>query len=290
MSSGIVALLTDFGSRDPFVGMMKGVMMGVNPALQLIDLSHEITPQGIREAAIILSLSYRYFPSETIFVVVVDPGVGGRRRALVAEIADYTFVAPDNGVLGPVLRDAKIRRVVHATNREYFRKPISRTFHGRDVFAPVAAWLSRGIAASAMGSTIDDYVRLQLPQPCVLAGGALAGEIIYQDRFGNLITNLSETWVMQQWGVPPWEGVVAHIEKSIVQGLDSYYAQRSANELGIIVNSWGLLEIFANGGHAAQITGAGAGTPITIRRVPAAHHVSGADEQGNDATGGTHPL
>jgi len=209
---------------------------------------------------------------------------------LAAETADYTFVAPDNGVLGPVLHDATIRRVVHATNQAYFRKPISRTFHGRDVFAPVAAWLSRGIDAGAMGSTIADYVRLQLPQPCVLAGGALAGEIIYQDRFGNLITNLSETWVLQQWGVPPWEGVVAHIEKSIVQGLDSYYAQRSANELGIIVNSWGLLEIFANGGHAAQITGAGAGTPITIRRVPAAHHVSGADEQGNDATGGTHPL
>jgi S-adenosylmethionine hydrolase len=269
MSPQIIGLITDFGSRDPFVGMMKGVMVGINPTLQCLDISHEIIPQRIQEAAIILAVTYLCFPLGSIFVVVVDPGVGGTRRPIVAEAGGYTFVGPDNGVFGPVLDTCPIRRVIHVTHQEYCRRPISRTFHGRDVFAPIAAWLSRGVDAAAMGLPIEDYTRWSLPAPQILADGTLMGEIIYQDRFGNLITNLSESWVSQQWGVPPWGGVVAQVGEFTVNGFDPYYAHRPANALGIIINSWGLLEIFANHGHAAQITGAAEGACVRVGRVKA---------------------
>jgi S-adenosylmethionine hydrolase len=269
MPPQIIGLLTDFGCRDPFVGMMKGVMAGINPALQFIDISHEITPQDIRQAALVLAVSYAYFPPGSIFVAVVDPGVGGSRRPIVAQTADYTFVGPDNGVLGPALAAGGVRRVIHVTHEEYCRRPVSRTFHGRDVFAPVAAWLSRGVDAAAMGPIIEDYVRLSLPAPQALGEDVLAGEVIYQDRFGNLITNLSETWVAQHWGPPPWVNVVAQVEKAVIHGVDSYYAQRAPEALGLIVNSWGLLEIFANHAHAAQLTGAAVGSPVRLRRATA---------------------
>jgi S-adenosylmethionine hydrolase len=266
MSSQIVALLTDFGHRDPFVGIMKGVMLGINPDLQLIDISHEITPQRIREAAILLSVAFPYFPPHTIFLVVVDPGVGGTRRPIVVEAAEYLFVAPDNGVLGPVLDQGQPQRVIHATEARYFRQPVSRTFHGRDVFAPLAAWLSRGAAAREMGTAIDDYTRLELPRPRVRIDGGLQGEVVYQDRFGNLVTNISEAWATEHWGPPPWQGIQACIEASVIHGLDAFYAQRSPRELGIIINSWGLIEIFVNGGNAAQATGAVEGSPVSIFR------------------------
>jgi S-adenosyl-L-methionine hydrolase (adenosine-forming) len=266
MPSRIVALLTDFGHSDPFVGMMKGVMLGINPDLQLVDISHDLTPQRIREAAIVLSVAFPYFPPHTIFLVVVDPGVGSTRRPLVVETAAHLFVAPDNGVLGPVLEQTEVRRVFHATEARYFRQSISRTFHGRDVFAPLAAWLSRGTAAQDMGAAIDDYRRLDLPRPRVRADASLEGEIIYQDRFGNLITNIPEAWVMEVWGAPPWQGIRAHIGATVIRGQDSHYAQRSLQALGMIFNSWGLLEVFANGGSATQATGAVEGSSIRLVR------------------------
>jgi S-adenosyl-L-methionine hydrolase (adenosine-forming) len=266
MSSRIIALLTDFGYRDPFVGMMKGVMLGINPELQLIDISHEITPQRIREAAILLSAAFPYFPAQSIFLVVVDPGVGGTRRPIVVETAEHLFVGPDNGVLGPVLSQAEVRRVIHATETTYFRQSVSRTFHGRDVFAPLAAWLSRGVDVRQLGVEIADYVRLELPQPQALAENALAGEVIYRDRFGNLITNISESYMTERWGPPEWEGVRAHLEAASIDGLASHYAERAPQTLGMIINSWGLIEVFVNGGNAAQATGAVEGTPIRISR------------------------
>jgi S-adenosylmethionine hydrolase len=266
MSSRIVALLTDFGHRDPFVGTMKGVMLGINPALHLIDISHEITPQRIREAAIVLSASRPYFPPHTIFLVVVDPGVGGTRRPLVVETANHLFVAPDNGVLGPALDQAEVRRVIHATETRYFRQPISRTFHGRDVFAPLAAWLSCGIPAHQMGTTIDGYQRLELPRPRLEAGGDVTGEVIYLDRFGNLITNIAEAWVLEVWGPPPWHGLEASVDTSVIRGLDSHYGQRAPQELGLIINSWGLFEVFANEGSATRSTGVVEGGPVRLRR------------------------
>jgi len=266
MPSRIIALLTDFGYRDPFVGMMKGVMLGINPNLQLVDISHEVAPQHIREAAIVLSAAFPYFPLHTIFVVVVDPGVGGARRPIIVETADHLFVAPDNGILGPVLDQADVQCIIHATEASFFRHPISHTFHARDVFGPLAAWLSHGARVREMGPVIDDYIRLPLPRPFVRGDGGLEGETLYQDRFGNLMTNISEAYLTKIWGPPPWDGVRASLETTVICGLDAYYAQRSTQELGMIINSWGLLEIFANGGNAMQATGAVEGSPVIIFR------------------------
>jgi S-adenosyl-L-methionine hydrolase (adenosine-forming) len=269
MSSQIVALLTDFGSRDPFVAVMKGVMLGINPDLRFIDISHEIAPQRIREAAVVLSVSFPYFPPQTIFLVVVDPGVGGGRRPIVVETAEYIFVAPDNGVLGSVLSRAGVRHVIHATEPAYFRQSISRTFHGRDVFAPLAAWLSCGVTASDVGAPIEDYVRLELSRPRQLSENLLEGEVIYRDRFGNLITNISESYIAGLWGSSDWGRIRAQVETSVIDGLDSYYAQRAPDTPGLIINSWGLCEIFVNGGNAAQETGAVEGSPVKIQRLQA---------------------
>lgn len=264
MPGPIAALLTDFGYRDPWVGMMKGVLLGINPALQLVDVTHAIAPHCVREAAIVLSAAYRFFPSGTIFIVVVDPGVGGDRYALVVETPNYTFIAPDNGVLGPVLHETGIRRVIQVTNEVYCRPQISRTFHGRDVFAPVAAWLSRGVDMSAIGSDIDDYVRFELPQPRALANGTLEGEVMYQDRFGNLITNVSEARMAEEWGCGPRQTVAAQVDKHLIQGVDAYYAQRPLGVLGMLFNSWGFLEIFVNQGRAGEMTGVKEGFPIRM--------------------------
>jgi hypothetical protein len=159
--------------------------------------------------------------------------------------------------------------VVHANHPAYIRQAVSRTFHGRDVFAPLAAWLSRGIDPSQLGSTIDDYLRLSLPHPNALADGTLAGQIIYHDHFGNLITNVSAAWLVEQWGTVPSDEVVAQVEKTVIRGVDDYYSQRSAGELGMIMNSWELLEVFAYGGKAAVVTGAAEGASIKIWRAPA---------------------
>jgi S-adenosyl-L-methionine hydrolase (adenosine-forming) len=165
--------------------------------------------------------------------------------------------------------------VIHATETKYFRQAVSRTFHGRDVFAPMAAWLSRGVEPGAMGTLINDYVRLELPQPRVRAGGELEGEVIYRDRFGNLITNISESWVTERWGPPPWQGIQAAIGESVIQGLDSHYAQRLPQELGLIINSWGLFEIFAYGSNAAQVTGAAEGSAVRVCRAETPQHSAG---------------
>ena len=267
MSSRIVALLTDFGSRDPFVAVMKGVMLGINPDLQFIDISHEIAPQRIREAALALSAAFPYFPPRTIFLVVVDPGVGGGRRPIIVETAEHLFVAPDNGVLGSVLSQTAVRHVIHATEATFFRPSISRTFHGRDVFAPLAAWLSCGVTAPDLGVPIQDYVRLEISQPRQLSENVLQGEVIYRDRFGNLITNIAESDMTGLWGAADWGRIQTQVEGSVIDGLDAYYAQRAPDTLGSIINSWGLCEIFVNGGSAAQQTGAVEGSHVRIQRL-----------------------
>jgi S-adenosylmethionine hydrolase len=266
MALPIVALLTDFGQRDPFVGTMKGVMLGINPHLQFVDISHEIAPRQIREAAFTLVCSYQYFPAQTIFLVVVDPGVGGTRRPIVAETANHLFVAPDNGVLGPVLSQNDVRRVIHATESAYFRPSISRTFHGRDVFAPLAAWLSSGVSLAGIGAEIHDYARLELPRPRVSPEQTVEGEVIHLDRFGNLITNISESCLAELWAPANYQGLQTVVGSAVIEGIDAYYAARSPGTLGVIINSWELCEIFANGGNAARQTGAAIGNLVRIRR------------------------
>lgn len=189
----VVSLLTDFGYRDHYVGVMKGVIWNIAPAVQIADISHAVQPQNIFEGAFLLSQAYRYFPPETIHVAVVDPGVGTARRPMAARIGDYYFVCPDNGLLTFVIRDAEAQNepmhFVHLNRPQYWLPEVSRSFHGRDIFAPVAAHLAKGVPLEHLGEAIDNPVRIAIPAPLPLEEGWEA-TIIYVDGFGNLITNL----------------------------------------------------------------------------------------------------
>src|SRR6266851_2912825 len=189
MARPVIALLTDFGTRDHYAGTMKGVALGICPDATLVDISHELPAHDVLAGALELAAAYRYFPAGTIFLVVVDPGVGSTRRGIAAEAGDYKFVAPDNGVLTAVLDEHPPKRVVELTERRYARPTVSRTFEGRDRFAPAAAWLAKGIDLVALGRPAPSIQRLDIPQPRADAEG-IEGQVLRVDRFGNLITNV----------------------------------------------------------------------------------------------------
>ena len=190
MARPVVALLSDFGTRDHYAGVMKGVILGICPEVTLIDLSHDLPAHDIPFAAQELAASYKYFPAGTIFLAVVDPGVGSSRRGLAAEAGDWKFVAPDNGVLSGVFAEVPPKRVVELTERRFARPTVSRTFEGRDRFAPAAAWLAKGnIQLQAFGRTVTDYRVLELPRAS-LVDGVLKGAVVRIDRFGNVVTSL----------------------------------------------------------------------------------------------------
>src|SRR5579864_1158848 len=189
MARPVIALLTDFGTHDHYAGTMKGVALGICPDATLVDITHDVAAHDVLGAALELAASYKYFPAGTVFLVVVDPGVGSARRGIAAEAGDYKFVAPDNGVLTPLLDDLVAKRVVELTERRYARPTVSRTFEGRDRFAPAAAWLARGVELTALGRPAGEIQRLDIPQPEV-AVDRVAGQVLRVDRFGNLITNI----------------------------------------------------------------------------------------------------
>src|SRR4030095_5129367 len=190
MPRPIVALLTDFGTRDHYAGTLKGVVLGVCPDATLVDIAHDIPAHDVIAGALELAACYRYFPNGTIFLGVVDPGVGSSRRGIAADIGDYRFVAPDNGVLSAVFLESPPTRVVELTERKYARPTVSRTFEGRDRFAPAAGFLARGIPLVSLGKSIKDFHTIELPRPSV-NGTELRGEIVRVDRFGNLIPNIA---------------------------------------------------------------------------------------------------
>ena len=188
----IVTFTTDFGLNDPFVGIMHGVVLNIHPETAIVDICHAVASYDVFDGALTIAQAYRFFPPRTVHVVVVDPGVGSKRRPLIVETGDYIFVAPDNGVLSLV--EAREEKFVarHVTAERYFLHPVSQTFHGRDVFAAVAGWLSNGVAPEEFGPEISDYVRLPLRQVEVVGENSLRGEVIKVDKFGNLITNIGE--------------------------------------------------------------------------------------------------
>src|SRR5688572_3624379 len=189
MARPVIALLTDFGTRDHYAGTMKGVALGICPDVAFVDITHDIAPHDVLGGALELSASYKFFPAGTIFLVVVDPGVGSVRRPLAAEAGGYKFVAPDNGVLTLAFKDTPPKRVVELTERRYARPTVSRTFEGRDRFAPAAAWLAKGIDLSGLGRSLSSWHTLAVPEPA-LTGGQILGEVLRVDRFGNLVTNV----------------------------------------------------------------------------------------------------
>ena len=186
----IIALLTDFGLQDNFVGIMKGIIYSISPGVKIVDITHNVSPQDVEEGAFYLLTSYRYFPEGTIFVVVVDPGVGSARRIILVKSQKYYFIAPDNGILSWVLREEKLKKIVQVTQDKYFLKPISSTFHGRDIFAPVAGHLSKGIPINEFGNEIKDPVSIPFPEP-IVRKEEIEGKVLLIDKFGNAITNLS---------------------------------------------------------------------------------------------------
>src|SRR4029078_180609 len=189
MARPVVALLTDFGTRDHYAGTMKGVVLRICPDATLVDITHDVPPHDVLAGALELAAAYRYFPVGTIFVAVVDPGVGSTRRGIAADSGEYRFVAPDNGVLTLVFDDHAPKRVVAHTERRYARPTVSRTFEGRDRFAPAAAWLAKGVVGAPLGRAAGPIIRLDIPQPRI-GPDRIDGEVLRVDRFGNLITNI----------------------------------------------------------------------------------------------------
>lgn len=259
----IVTFTTDFGLRDAFVGIMHGVVFNIQPATTIVDVSHSINPYDVMDGAWTIAQAYRFFPPRTIHVVIVDPGVGTMRRPIIVETEDYMFVAPDNGILSLVAaREAKfVAR--HVTAERYFLQPVSQTFHGRDVFAPIAGWLSKGVAPAEFGPEISDYVRLSLPQVERMGETSLRGVVMKVDRFGNLITNIGEPDAPMLFGtdLPAVSILVAGLT---VTRVCRSYAEGGDDELFAIVGSSGFLEIAAKQASAAEKLAAGVGTPVGV--------------------------
>jgi S-adenosyl-L-methionine hydrolase (adenosine-forming) len=254
----IITFTTDFGLQDWFVGTMKGVILGLNPASVVVDITHEIGRGDIGAGAFALAAACRYFPTGTIHVAVVDPGVGSDRRAIVIQTGQYFFVGPDNGVLSLALRQERVVAVRALKNEQYFHLPISVNFHGRDVFAPVAAHLSRGVALSEFGPAVEDYVKLDWPQVQTSAAG-IQGQAVYIDRFGNVITNIENELIAGQ----QMESLIISAGKTRLAVGSCYQAVAPGKPVGLL-GSHGCLEIAVNGGSAARDLGLSIGDQIAI--------------------------
>jgi len=256
----VVTLLTDFGLRDHFAGVLQGAVLSVCPAARIVDISHEVTAFDILEGAFLLAQSWRYFPVGTVHVVVVDPGVGSNRRPIVVEAGGHRFVAPDNGVLSMIYSEES-HVVRHVSEERFFRQPVSQTFHGRDVFAPVAGHLALGVSPAEFGPAINDYLTLPIEKPVRTARRGWTGAVLKIDRFGNMITNFraDEFSRVYQQDFEVLAGLRA-IEK-----LERNYSEAKPGEIFFIEGSSGYFEIAASQASAAKILGCGVGAPIELR-------------------------
>ena len=265
MGRPVIAFLTDFGTRDHYAGTMKGVALGICPEATLVDITHDLPPHDVLTGALELAACYRYFPAGTIFLVVVDPGVGSTRRGLAVETGEYRFVAPDNGVLTAVLDEVAPKRIVELTERRYARATVSRTFEGRDRFAPAAAWLARGIGLPALGRSAGAVQRLDLPKPTV-SDDHVAGEVVRVDRFGNLITNIDRKMFDKVAAGDERGSLEVQVGSHQVGKVVSTYADAASGELCALIGSSEHLEIAANGSSAAASLQLGRGAPVHIGR------------------------
>jgi hypothetical protein len=262
----VIALLTDFGTRDHYGGTMKGVILGICPDVTLVDLTHDIAPHDVLDGALQLAAAVKYFPAGTIFVAVVDPGVGSARRGIGVEAGDYRFVAPDNGLLSVVLRELPVRRVVELTERRYARPTVSRTFEGRDRFAPAAAWLARGIQLQAFGRPVSDYRQIDVPVP-LESDGRLVGAVLRVDRFGNLVSNIDRRSFEKFAGQADPSAVELTAGNAVIRRIVATYADIPSGETGGLFGSTDHLEIAANSGSAAEILGLSRAAVVVVRRL-----------------------
>lgn len=272
-----IALLTDFGTSDTYVGVMKGVIAGICPDARVIDLTHEVNPQAIRQGAFMLLGSYQYFPAGTIFVVIVDPGVGSWRRSIAAFSDTYSFVAPDNGVLSYTLAENDIQSVTVLENSEYFLNRVSQSFHGRDIYAPIAAHLASGVSREALGRTVEDYVRLSNPRLTV-KDEVIYGEVIHIDHFGNIITSMGgfewqgENLQLRPRFMPINREIIFHADKAVsvigaqtFEGIQRTYAKVSSQQALVMIGSSGYLELAINQGNFAEMYGIEIGMAVELR-------------------------
>lgn len=257
----IITLTTDFGTNDHFVGALKGVIVDIVPEVQLVDITHAVQAFDVLDGAIAIAQTYSYFPSGTVHMVVVDPGVGTTRRPIIASSDGYHFVAPDNGVLSMIYAKEERIRVRHVTSDHYFRQPVSHTFHGRDVFAPVAAYLAKQVDSHKFGDEIEDYVKFAAPRPKPAGEGRLRGVVLKVDRFGNLVTNVTPEDAPAIFAGKPFTIKVGSKE---VTEIRAAYAEGAPGEVFGVLGSMGYLEIVANRAPAAQLTGAGKGAEVSI--------------------------
>lgn len=257
----LVTLLTDFGTADAYVAAMKGVILGIVPGAALVDITHEIPPQDVRAAAFTLLTVAPFFPAQTIHLAVVDPGVGSARRPIAASAGEQRFVGPDNGLFSYVFERAGDARVVHLTATTRFRHPVSSTFHGRDIFGPVAAALANGARLADLGPEVIDWIRLPPLQPRSLADGSLEAEIIHIDRFGNCVTSMPRDFpgdAEAEW--------IAEVRGRKITSTRASYAGAEAGEPFLIWGSAGFLEISIDGASAAGWLGASVGQRVRFWR------------------------
>ena len=264
-SGDIITLTTDFGTRDCYVAAMKGVILAINPAARIVDLTHEIGPQNVIEGAFFLKGSAPYFPEGTVHVVVVDPGVGTQRRALCVEVDGHYYVAPDNGVLSLVATPDKLLNAVAIEDAAYLRASVSATFHGRDVFAPAAAHLSLGVEMSELGPAVQEMVRFEIPVAAAADDGTLTGQVVHVDRFGNLITTVDRAvWESLARSVGGAE-VQIRVRGLVLNRVSGTYSDVPQGSPLALWGSSDFLEISINQGNAAERLGAKVGDQVTIR-------------------------
>ena len=247
----LITLLTDFGEHDYFVASMKGVILNINPQVHIVDLSHQVTPHDVADAAYLLKSCYRYFPDGTIHVVVVDPGVGSHRRPLLVSSSRYFFIGPDNGLFTHVCQEESGVEVRQIENRQYRLDSDGATFDGRDLFAPAAAWLTKGQALGSFGRLVPNYERLSIPEPA-WSMHTMAGQIVYIDRFGNLISNLTAYHVKEVRSHTKRAEPYIRVAGLTIDGLVQSYAEGLPDQPKALINSNGYVEVFLKEGRAAD--------------------------------------
>jgi S-adenosylmethionine hydrolase len=264
LANAIITLTTDYGTNDHLVGTLKGVILKINPDVTIVDITHNVTPFDLLDGALAIGSAYSYFPPKTIHVVIVDPGVGTDRRPLLVSGQNQYFVAPDNGVLSVIYEREQSNVVVrHANAEHYFLQPVSKTFHGRDIFAPVAAWLSKGWQTASMGDEIQDFKRFAFPKPKE-AEGAVKGVVLRADTFGNLITNFRAEDLPE--GAATEGAIKLQVGNQSVTRLVDTFARGNNGEVIAYIGSSGYLEIGVNKGSAARTLSLGRGTPVILSK------------------------
>lgn len=260
MSNPIITLTTDYGTSDHLVGVLKGVILRIAPNATVVDINHNVVPFDVLDGALTIAAAYRYFPARTVHLVVVDPGVGTARRPILVTADQFYFVAPDNGVLSLIYERESAVSVRHITAEHYFLSPVSATFHGRDIFAPVAAWLAKSYQTEAMGEEISDHVRFALPHPKTV-GSTRKGLVLRVDTFGNLMTNFTAEDLQ---GAGADGKINLQVGGKRVEKLAQTFAQGAAGEPVAIVGSSGFVEIAVNKGHAARVLGVNRGAEVIL--------------------------